>query len=224
MPERTPLTEQKEIEFWNGHHFKDKCVLTDNVRHLVLHESYSQYESAFKRVKDLRKSGQAHPVRKLTGQERFCPSDFAVGTILRIEYDESYFGVDRRGEIVWGVVDQVREFPSGKEEFDIVLGYVEEKLQADKAPITGRRNFYVDSGSPAVIGEVNHFRESGQFAFGLVKVRYPLPVLDILTGMSQHLIRYSSVEVWAYGQAIRKPAVDAESLKRRQFVQNPLGV
>lgn len=223
MAERKIPREQLEIEFWDGHHFRDQCKWNDNVRSLVLEERYAQYKRAFDAIKNLERSGQSIAVKTLREGENFCPSDFPVGSILRINYDASYFGGDRRDEVMWGMVDQVRELPWGKEDFDVVLGYAEDKLKVDKAPFVGRRRFFIDPKSPAVIGKVDHFRESGQFAFGLVKFRSALPpLIDIITGQDQSLLRFNSVEAWAYGEAVRRPAVDSKSLMRKQLAHYPL--
>ena len=224
MPERKiGQKEQAEIDFWDGHHWRDNCAWSDNVRHLVLHGSVSQYENSFDSVKQLITSGQGYPVKRLETGEGFSFADFPLGSILRIEYDASYFGGDRHGEKVWGIVDQVREFMShNDEQFDCFLGFVEDKLKARDAPILGRRMF-IGSGSPATVGQVNHFRGSGEFAFG-IKVRYPMPLLDIFTGVDQSLFRYNSVEVWAAGLGVRRPVVNPKSLLERMRRVQPQGI
>ena len=225
MPERNiGRKEQAEIDFWDGHHWRDNCAWRDHVRHLVLHESESQYRNSFDRIKQLITSGQGYPVKRLENGESFSFANFPLGSILRIEYDASYFGGDRHGEKVWGIVDQAREFMSrNDEQFDVLLGFVEDKLKASDAPILGRRSF-IDSGSPATVGQVNHFRESGEFAFGLIKIRYPVPLLDILTGVDQSLFRYNSVEVWAAGLGVRRPVVNPKSLLERMRRVQPQGI
>ncbi len=87
MSERSFGEKRSEIEFWDDHHFRDKCEWSDNVRRLVLAGTESQYKSAFESIKALKRSGRAFPLKKWVEKDSFCPSNFPVGTILRINYD-----------------------------------------------------------------------------------------------------------------------------------------
>lgn len=204
MTERENKPERiSEIEFWDGHHWRDKCPWSRIAD--VLFPSQEQQESIFRRLRRFIKS-ERQIIRRLSKGDQFLISDYPVGTILSIDYDSNDFGSKRYGIEFWGVVDQVE---SDRVFYDVVIGCSRKSLEQKSRPLW-MRTFCEDPDFAVTLGEVIHSRERGNIPFST-----GFPTFDFMVLFNeQSLFRYNKVEVWSYGRGVRRREREPERFGR----------
>lgn len=200
MDERQKYPETQK-EFWGGHTFTDDCPakeyqpqssLKDNIGCLLvvpavveawIHVSGENRERRriFNELRSWRAIRTGTPIRTLRAGDTFKLSDFPKGTIIRYSYDfqipdfHSPFS-----RILWGMKTEVRD--KGGNPKDVVYSFPDDALDKDVLIFRGS-SIYRDEE----IGVVEHSKTKDS----------PLSV-------SQALRRINWLEVWKFGQEVRK--------------------